>query len=370
MYNECIQVTRQFAFCPNAFRVDLYKGCSFGCKYCFANMDWTQYGKKQADVADINKIKKLFKKALETDAESKDILIELIRHRVPMHCGGMSDPFQKREWDMGLTYQLIEISNAYNYPIMFSTKTAMLQDKYYKILNPDIHAFQVSIIGWNPEYTRKWECNTETAEKRLDFVRLLKEYYKIWCSVRIQPIINIEECEELCYNLGSIPSYVTLEHFKMILDTMAVSNAFYELSENKRDFEIANHKLQFRRNVKIQNIKRLQKILNSNGVLVGVGDNDLHYMSQSRCCCGIDTVNENFNNYMKYNLTYMCTGEFGNEWVPSCNPRKHINDQKYGLKIDCKQYVEDYVRQHKDYLGGSRERIEKQLFGKAQSSLF
>ena len=37
MYKYPIALTQQFRFCGNPFRVDLYKGCDFGCKYCFAN---------------------------------------------------------------------------------------------------------------------------------------------------------------------------------------------------------------------------------------------------------------------------------------------------------------------------------------------
>ena len=201
MYSECIQITRQFAFCPNAFRVDTYKGCSFGCQFCFANMDWQKvedHKQNLWDVADMDKITKLFYRALETDCESRDILIELIRHRVPIHCGGMSDPFQHREWEIGNTKRLIELSNKYNYPIMFSTKTASLHDEYYSLLNPKIHAFQVSIRGFSKEYTDKWERNCKSAIERLEFVKLLREVYGIWCAVRIQPIIDIEECVALC----------------------------------------------------------------------------------------------------------------------------------------------------------------------------
>ena len=373
MYSECIQITRQFAFCPNAFRIDLYKNCTYGCKYCFANMDWAETKGVEAydwDLADMGKIKRIFKKALETDDESKDILVELIRHRVPIHCGGMSDPFQPRENKFHLTEQLIDLSNQYNYPIQFSTKTSNVSDSIRNKLNKSIHAFQISIAGWDDEYIRKWECNTPTASERLNFVKQLRDA-GFWCSVRIQPIIDIEQCEKLCYNLGDIPSYVTLEHFKSIYDVHSNMSAFNSLCDNKEDFVAEGGKIQVRRDIKIRNINRLKQILNSNGVKVGVGDNDLHYMSDSRCCCGTDCINENFDGYMKYNLTYMCTGNFeGDEWIPQMNPRKHINDQKYGLQIDCKSYVNDYIKQHKDYLGDQRNNIEKKLFGSSKKRLF
>ena len=30
-------MTQQFRHCGNPFRIDTYKGCDFGCRYCFAN---------------------------------------------------------------------------------------------------------------------------------------------------------------------------------------------------------------------------------------------------------------------------------------------------------------------------------------------
>lgn len=372
MYSECIQITRQFAFCPNAFRVDLYKGCDFGCKYCFANMDWShteEHKKNNWDVGDIKKIKRIFHTALETDKESKDILVELIRHHVPIHCGGMSDPFQKREWELGLTKELIELSVLYNYPVQFSTKTSTLPASYRRLLNPDIHLFQSSIIGWNLPYIKRWECNTPTAQERLDFVQSLKQD-GFWVGVRIQPIIDIEECVQLCEHIENV-DYVTLEHFKSIYDVHSTTDAFFKLAGNKEDFVCEGGKIQVRRDIKIRNIKQLQAILNDKDIKVGVGDNDLHYMSQSNCCCGIDTAGEAFKDYLKYNLTYMSkAGVPEDTFIPQCNPRKHINDQKYGLKIDCKQYATDYVINHLDYLGDKRPEVEKELCGISKNSLF
>lgn len=350
MYNECIGLTRQFAFCPNAFRVDLYKGCSFGCKYCFANTGWQKNKKENQDIADIDKLKRLFHKALETDKESKDINVELLRHRVPIHCGGMSDPFQSREWKYGLTYDFIKLTRYYNYPVMFSTKSEWLPDKYINILNPYIHAFQFSIIGLTDDYINKWECNTESAKERIGLMCRLRSR-GFWCGLRVQPIIDIEEVIALLEYIKGGVDYVTIEHFKMVYDIEQAKEAFIKLVDNKTDFVTDHNKLQVKKYIKKRNIERIQKMCNSYGVQVGVGDNDLHYMTQGRTCCGIDRVNDNFKNYLKYNLTYQCTGDYtGNEWCPSCNPRKHINDQKYGLQIDCKQYVDDYIRNHPDYM--------------------
>ena len=69
----------------------------------------------------------------------------------------MSDPFQPVEFfnENRLTYQLIEISNKYQYPLMFSSKCAHLPKEYWEILDPNIHAFQISLISDDNDYLRE-----------------------------------------------------------------------------------------------------------------------------------------------------------------------------------------------------------------------
>ena len=120
----------------------------------------------------------------------------MLKHYVPLHLGGMSDPFQKREWKYGITKRFLEISNKYNYPINISTRTSYLPDEYWNLLNPEIHTFQISLIGVSDEYIRKFETNTPLASERIKFVKELKRR-GFWVSIRIQPIIDINEVLEL-----------------------------------------------------------------------------------------------------------------------------------------------------------------------------
>lgn len=351
-YTSAIGMTQQFRFCPNPFRIDMYKGCDFGCKYCFANSGNAK-GHKGWSIAKFKGIENLFKKAFEGDEESKDVTIELLRHRVPLHCGGMSDPFQSREFEYKLTYKLIELSNKYRYPISFSTKQCYLPSEYYDILDPELHAFQVSIMGWDDDYIRKYETTTPTAQQRLDFVRELRKR-GFWCSIRIQPLVNIYQAKKLVIEAGNTPSYITVEHLKIPNDDIIVkqlftdeyqAGKFYKSPMNFRNVEMYP-------DIKEQNIIEIKKIANANGVLVGVGDNDLHHLSQSRCCCGIDTIGEAFDNYLKYNLTYMITGdcEPNDLWYPKCNCKqcffstaiKSEEDRFVGFKYATDKYINDY----------------------------
>ena len=373
-YSSPIGLTSQFRFCPNAFRVDMYKGCGFGCKYCFSNIT-NAHGHQGFGEAKIEKIKRLFSRAFESDEDTNSLTVELLRNRVPLHCGGKSDPFQQREWDTGLTYKLIEISNEYNYPICFSTKTANLPDRYFNILNPDIHAFQSSILGLSDSFSKAWETNTPTPRERVEFVKRLRDL-GFWCSIRIQPLIDIDEALSLVSYVGNIPSYITVEHLKLLADNNAALFKLPKIYENipfeKSPYNMRN--LEIREDIKISNIDRIKKEANKNGVLVGVGDNDLHNLSQSRCCCGIDTINQYFSNYLKYNLIYFCTAkdneiDFDSLWCPVQSVSDCFYSEK-GNKVNP-SYVENvnkYIKDNIELL--NNKHAEKYVLGCSRIRLF
>ena len=374
-YHECMQLTSQFKFCPNAFRVDLYRGCDFGCKYCFANMEAfheTGTGLSMWRSADIEEIKRKFELALETDTESKSVVVELLRHRVPLHCGGMSDPFQKREWDIHLTKQLIEISNKYNYPIQFSTKTAYLPNDYFAILNPKIHAFQVSLMGLDYDYVTKWETNTPRPTDRAEFVQLLRGE-GFWCSVRIQPVIEIEPVLKMVDMFEDIPSYYSVEHLHVMADSYVAQQALRDNEIDPSVFTQNGGVLEFKRDIKIKNLEAIMKIANGYGVKVGAADNDLHHMSQSRCCCGTDTIGEDFNEYLKFNSCYLSTGEsdIDNIWIPKSNVRRHMNIGKQKPVVYVEDVVKKYLKDNTELIPDEyRENVEKKLFGNYKQRLF
>lgn len=374
-YQENFQITSQVKFCPNAFRVDLYRGCDFGCHYCFSNMEAFKEngtGLKYWREAELESLRHKFELAFESDKEYKEIIIELLRHKVPLHCGGMSDPFQSREWDLHLTHELIKLSNKYQYPITFSTKTSTMPEAYFEILDPKLHAFQISIMGWSDSYIKTWEGNTPTAQERANFVKLLRDK-GFWCSVRIQPIIDVEECELLMHNLKDIPSYYSIEHLHILADSTYPRNHYEQNCTHKEDLYFNGGTIEFKPSVKIENVKRLMKVANSYGVRIGAADNDLHYMSQSRCCCGTDTINENFDNYLKFNTCYLSTGEsdLSTIWIPQSNCRRHMNVGKGKQVVKIEDIVRKYILDNPDLIPEPySSKVNKELFGVHHKKLF
>lgn len=366
-YSKPLSLTSQFRFCGNPFRLDFYRMCSFGCKYCFArNIN----GQRDFNIsyARFELIEKLFEKAFENDDKTTNITVELLRHHVPIHVGGLADPFQPIEWKLKLNYKLIELSNKYNYPLIFSTKQCYLPQEYWDILNPELHAFQISLIGKNDDYVKKYENNSPTATQRLNFLKELRGK-GFWCSIRIQPVIDIDEVLELCKEIDGVASYVTVEHLKINTENPEIKELFSDKIQDYKRTSIMRN-LELPTAIKIENIEKIKRALPN--TIVGVGDNDLHYLSQSRCCCGVDTINKNFDNYLKYNLTYFTTEHLSDKkacdetyYIPKSNVRNCVNGDIRVTNIGgFKDYVDMYCGKFPDFMcsGCSMKSKLKNLF--------
>lgn len=343
-YSSPIGITQQFRFCGNPLRVDMYKECGFQCNYCFAK---TMVSLRQTDIncADIEQVKRLFEKAFESDKEPTNLVVELLKRRTPLHCGGLSDPFQPYEFKKKLTYQLIQLSNKYQVPITFSTKQCDLPQEYWDILDPKIHAFQISLIGLDADWIRHYEPNTPTPQERLAFMKKLHEK-GFWVAMRVQPLIDLEQAEKVCLVAQEFVNYITIEHLKVATnDTYQLE--LFNVSPKHPDYykPKASRHYQVKPHIKKAHIEYLMSKITK--CKIGVGDNDLHHLSQSRCCCGIDTIGGAFDNYLKYNLTYFATGDE--------DMSVEEKDKLYSPKSNCSScFMSDCVikglTQAKDYV--------------------
>jgi DNA repair photolyase len=351
-YKNPILHTSQFVMCGNCFRADTYRGCDFGCKYCFANNRQGNFETKD-QVADIQLIKKWFHDAI-IKGDTGNIKKEMLNHRVPLHLGGMADPFQTREWKYGATKELLKISSQYQYPINISTKTASLPEPYFEILNPQIHTFQISLIGITDEYVRRFETETPTPAERINFVKQLKDR-GFWVSIRIQPLIKISEALRLIGETDRFVDYYTVEHLKLPSDnTYMMRNLLPLLHDVPEKLIPKGREWEFGGATKESNIARIK---NSTKVRIGCGDNDFHTLSDSLNCCGIDTMPEAFGNWMKYNSMYIKMTGDRSQWFPK-------NDCTGCFNSTC---VVTGMKSVKDYT----ERYYRKLYGDDhQSSLF
>lgn len=341
VYKYPMAMTQQFRMCGNPFRIDVYKGCTFGCSYCFANTE-NFTSKDTFMISDFDKIEKDFYKAFETDKNYKGLNIELLRHKVPLHLGGMSDPLQSAEAKYGLTYRLLELTNKYHYPMMISTKASSFpSDDYWDKINSDIHAFQISLCGMDNDFIRKIESHTPPSEDRVGFIKQLKDK-GCWVSVRLQPLISLPHAIDVVNATSSIVNYITVEHMKISTDmSMPLKKYWFDLSPyDASEYYRAGKNYELETDIKLCNIQELKKISHCS---IGCGDNDLHEYSDSYNCCGIDTINDNFNNWLKYNTMYIKMTDDKSQWYPKSNCSSCFNSECRKQGYTYKDYVDDFM---------------------------
>lgn len=105
----------QVILCNLPVRFDTYKGCSHGCKYCFAQ--------KKQNIAKIQRDETV--EALRSFVEGKrGRETAWCDWNIPIHWGGMSDPFQPIEKNIRASYECLKLLAETKYPYWLRSVSA------------------------------------------------------------------------------------------------------------------------------------------------------------------------------------------------------------------------------------------------------
>ena len=104
----------QIVLCNLPIRFDTYVGCSHGCRYCFVQKKNGQLeAVKKGDTVESLKAFVQGKRSGET---------AWCDWNIPIHWGGMSDPFQPIEKNIRASYECLKLLAETKYPFVVSTK--------------------------------------------------------------------------------------------------------------------------------------------------------------------------------------------------------------------------------------------------------
>lgn len=165
----------QITLCNLPIRFDTYEGCSHACKYCFV--------KKKAD---ISKIKKddCRKALLNFISGSRTAETKWCDWKIPLHWGGMSDPFQPIEKKERISYECLKILAESQYPFVVSTKGRLVaDDEYLSLLSKSNCVVQISMVCSKYDIL---EQGAPTFEERLRMLEKVAGKVKR-VNTRIQP---------------------------------------------------------------------------------------------------------------------------------------------------------------------------------------
>lgn len=300
---NALNVSSKFAICGLPIRVDTYKTCSFGCKYCFSNCRKIMEFQKVLQIGDMEQVeRKLDKIFNKQQYDYNNFLDVLISQRITWHCGGMSDPFQPVEKELGITKKLVEITKQYGISVLFSTKSDTV---YGAEIIPELHTFQLSVTNIND--MKNIEPNVPTIESRYKFYRELKDKgFKV--GIRIQPFIPNVSTLQIIEKFKDADQF-TLEGIKIVPQNKEHKEYILkELGLEKEDF-IQMGLLNLKPDIRLKMYESFIKFFEENNIPYSIADNDLHYLGTNKCCCGDRLVEKstNFNNttmIYKYGIGY------------------------------------------------------------------
>ena len=168
----------QVTLCEYPIRFDTYTGCSHACQYCFA--------KAKTDITKI--VAKNPEKALRAFIEGKRSQeTRWCDWAIPLHWGGLSDPFQPAERSVGVSLRCLEIFAETGYPVIISTKGKLIaEEPYLSVLRRCNAVVQISMV------CSSYDCMELGAPK---FEERMKVLDKLQCNckrtiVRAQPYIT------------------------------------------------------------------------------------------------------------------------------------------------------------------------------------
>ena len=318
-----LAVSSKFAICGLPIRVDTYKNCSFGCKYCFANNRVIMEFEKNLQIGNIKSVEKRLDRIFNKGQfEYTNFLDTLIHSKYTWHCGGMSDPFQPCEQKYHITRDLLKATEPYGISILFSTKTDDLYDSW-GWLNPALHTFQLSVT--NVYNMKSIEPNVPDIKSRTELFDKLKSVgFRV--GIRIQPFIPYVSTLDIVKRFNCADHF-TLEGLKIVPQNKEhkewIFKTFNLIPEDFTQMGLLNLKPEIR----LELYKPFIEYFESHGMSYSIADNDLHYMGNNYCCCGDNLVSKSTG----FNNTYLCQ-KYGTDYC--------LADVKHNLFIervqDCK----------------------------------
>lgn len=274
----------QIVLCNLPIRFDTYVGCSHGCRYCFVQ--------KKTDIKHIKR---------DETAEGLRDFIEGKRSqetawcdwKIPIHWGGMSDPFQPIEKSLGYSLECLKVFAETQYPFIVSTKGRLAaDDEYLGWLAKCNCVVQISMVCSKYD---KLERGCPPYEERLAMLKKI--------SARVQrTIVRAQPYMPEVYKdvMANIPRVAEAGAHGIVFEGMKFYKGKPGMVKVGGDncYPLPVLERQFR---------ELKEECHRNGLKFYSGENRLRAMGDSMTCCGCDGL-EGFRPN-EYNICMILNGK-------------------------------------------------------------
>lgn len=293
-YRYSLSVTSQFPFCGIPLRLDTYSACQFACRYCFASARGGNVPPSKIAPAE----KGAFERRLERVSQGiiASAVDEFLAERIPIHMGGMSDPFPPMEEDIGVTFAHLRSAKDFGQPIVLSTKGAgVASDRILQVLSGGPFAVQISLNTLDDKLSAAVDAGAPVSSERLNFMRTLCST-GVAVACRIQPVLPGREAEvfeliEACAEVGV--RHVAVEHLKLPIErTWAHRNRLSAVLG--LDVNALFHRLGATRqgrewilpvSWRLPSVLEYRTHARRHGLSFGAADTDLLHLSDGAVCC-------------------------------------------------------------------------------------
>ena len=196
-------ITSQFKHCPVPYHLDVYKGCPYGCVYCFAR-DLTTFARRNSEHKEFSYLvgnrpdlfKNWIERTLSKELDYNKAEEVAFHERIPLKIGASSDPFPFIERKEKITYEILKILQEYDYPVEIQTKNPEILLEYADEFIGANWTIAVTLVTYDEEFAKIIEPYAPSPKKRLDAIKgLINLGFNV--MIKIQPAIYPKILEDL-----------------------------------------------------------------------------------------------------------------------------------------------------------------------------
>ena len=312
-------------------------------------------------IADPSKLRRKFEKLFDNNDLSLDINGELLKRGVPIHFGGMSDPFSNATTTK-ISQEMLRFLSDYEIPFILSTKNTdvLIKDETLKTLERNRNVvIQISLSTASDSIAHLIEPNAPSPSARLRAVSVLSSLGK-HIIIRLQPLIpslireNEKELIPLVASKGA--KHVIVEFLKLPVEkNISRMNTFFNVTAwngyefyREKGSKLIGREWVLPLEYKWYALQPIIAAIRNSGMTYGAADYGLNHLGDTDCCCGIDNV-KGFSNWFHGNISniiktappgYITIDQIRGYWYPQASIRRVMNSNS--RKAD-QVNIEDYI---------------------------
>jgi DNA repair photolyase len=347
VYGNALSLTSQLFFCGLPLRLDSYRGCGFQCPFCYARYRGGNAPDATVTSADPGTLRRVLSRALDGDEPADGLIGQFLRRRVPIHFGGMSDPFQPAERRGRVTRHFLEALADHRYPTVISTRSTMpAEEPYLGLLRRMPVVVQFSMTSTEPAVARRLEPHSPDPGALLATMERLAAAGVIVTS-RWQPFVpGMSEAPPRFVSRVAAAGarHVALEHLKLPVETahpLWAALCAGTGRDLRADYAAAGARRDGREfvlpaAVKLPTIRAFREATRAAGLSMGVADNEFQYLSDTGCCCsGVDAF-AGFGGWFKHQIAHavrrcrgrdIVYGAIARYWTPTGSIDRWLNSR-------------------------------------------